>query len=226
MRSAIIGAFFADDEQRRREFVKAATRLTHTDPRAEIAALAVAEAAAWIVGRKDDDLNGFPKKLQTCGNGDEWSHICRRLDEAIVANESVKDFACSLGLKDGVTGYAFHTVPVAIYAWLRHPHDFHNAVTDALECGGDADTVGAIVGALVGGSVGEDGIPNDWLCRLWEWPRTTEKMRVLSARLMRAKEQGQPQPPVSYFWIGVLPRNLIFLLVVVGHGMRRLFPPY
>jgi hypothetical protein len=31
-------------------------------------------------------------------------------------------------------------------------------------------------------------------------------------------------PP--YFWPGLLPRNLLFLLVVLLHGFRRLLPPY
>lgn len=49
MRSAIIGAYFFDDAAKRKEFVSAATWLTHTDPKAEVAGLAVAEAAAWAV---------------------------------------------------------------------------------------------------------------------------------------------------------------------------------
>jgi ADP-ribosylglycohydrolase len=225
MRSAILGAFFADDEPRRRKFVIASTRLTHTDPRAQTAALAVAEAAAWVAATQAVP-GGFLQRLQACGTGDEWLGICRRIGEASKADVSVKDFACSLGLGNGVTGYALHTVPVAIYAWLRHPNDFRKAIIAALECGGDTDTVGAIVGALVGGSTGEGGIPSDWLRGLWEWPRTTGKMRVLAARLALVLKQKQPQPPVRYFWIGVLPRNLFFLAVVLGHGLRRLCPPY
>jgi ADP-ribosyl-[dinitrogen reductase] hydrolase len=225
MRSTVIGAFFADDEQRRREFVWASTRLTHTDPRAETAALAVAEAAAWLVSGQVE-LGGFAERLQACGTGEEWTQICQRLAEASAANATVEDFACSLGLQTGVTGYAFHTVPVAIYAWLRHPYDFRLALTEALKCGGDTDTVGAIVGALVGGSVGESGIPNEWLGNLWEWPRTPEKLRSLAGCLAQAKAQGQPQRPVRYFRIGVLPRNLFFLCVILGHGLRRLLPPY
>ena len=42
MRSAILGAVFAREPERRREFVRASSRLTHLDPRAETAALAVA----------------------------------------------------------------------------------------------------------------------------------------------------------------------------------------
>ena len=43
MRSAIIGAYFFEDAKKRRAFVSAATRLTHTDPKAETAALAVVQ---------------------------------------------------------------------------------------------------------------------------------------------------------------------------------------
>ena len=225
MRSAILGAFFADDERRRREFVVASTRLTHTDPKAQTAALAVAEAVAWTVGGRGA-VAGFLSKLRTCGATDEWLEICRQLAEALTAEKPAKGFARSLGLGNGVTGYAFHTVPVAIYSWLRHPHDFRNAMSEALDCGGDTDTVGAIAGAIVGCNVGPDGIPAQWLNRVWEWPRTLGKLRILGTRLAQAKAQGQPQPPVHYFWIGVLPRNLLFFFVILGHGLRRLFPPY
>jgi hypothetical protein len=34
--------------------------------------------------------------------------------------EDTGTFARSLGLKRGVTGYMYHTVPVVLHAWLRH----------------------------------------------------------------------------------------------------------
>jgi ADP-ribosyl-[dinitrogen reductase] hydrolase len=225
MRSAIIGAYFSDDEHRRREFVEASTRLTHTDPRAEAAALAVAEAAAWMVGEQDSSIH-FLERLSACGSGEEWLRICERLKEALQSNESVADFSQSLGLARGVTGYAFHTVPVAIYAWLRHPRDYRRALTSALDCGGDTDTVGAIVGALAGMEVGKSGIPKEWLEALCEWPRTPLVLYELSRRLAHQKAQQRRWEPVGYFWPGLLPRNLAFLLIILSHGLRRLFPPY
>lgn len=39
MRSVLLGAYFADDPDKRHAFVRASARLTHVDPRAEIAAL-------------------------------------------------------------------------------------------------------------------------------------------------------------------------------------------
>jgi ADP-ribosylglycohydrolase len=46
MRSAVLGAYFADEPDRRREFVLASSRLTHRGWQAETAALAVAESVA------------------------------------------------------------------------------------------------------------------------------------------------------------------------------------
>jgi hypothetical protein len=52
MRSAIIGAYFADDPAKRREFVLASSRLTHRSWQAETAALAVAESAEKLANQK------------------------------------------------------------------------------------------------------------------------------------------------------------------------------
>jgi ADP-ribosylglycohydrolase len=225
MRSAIIGSFFANDPDRRREFVRAATRITHTDPRAEIAALAIAEAAAWaIIG--ETNAEEFLHRLPNCGQNEEWADICRRLTEACAANESVAEFCRTLGIERGVSGYAFHTVPVALYGWLRHPHDFKMALTQTLDCGGDTDTVGAIVGALVGAGTGEGDIPTEWVDSVWEWPRSLSLIRDLAARLEQQSSQQNPVGPVRYFWPGLIFRNLVFLAVVLLHGFRRLFPPY
>ena len=220
MRSAILGAVFAREPEKRREFVRASTRLTHVDPRAETAALAVTEAAAWIV-RGEESIDDFIGQLPALGADDEWKRLCRRIADALVQQESVADFAVSLGLAKGVTGYAYHTVPVALYAWLRHRGAFAAALPNAIRCGGDTDTVTAIVGALAGCDVGVDGIPADWSQGLVDWPRSSRLLERM------AKELSFPGgKTVRWFWPGILLRNLFFLAVVLTHGFRRLLPPY
>jgi ADP-ribosyl-[dinitrogen reductase] hydrolase len=220
MRSAILGAVFAHEPERRREFVRASTRLTHLDPRAETAALAVTEAAAWIV-RGEESIDDFIGHLPTLGADDEWKRLCSRIADALAGQESVADFALSLGLEKGVSGYAYHTVPVALYAWLRHRGDFVAALTDSIRCGGDTDTVAAIVGALAGGDVGPEGIPAGWQSGLRDWPRSLDLLQRVAGQL--ATPSGKP---VRWFWPWVIPRNLCFLAVVLVHGLRRLLPPY
>jgi ADP-ribosyl-[dinitrogen reductase] hydrolase len=187
MRSAIIGAYFFDDPARRREFVSAATRLTHTDPRAGTAALAVAEAAASVI--LPQPPHEWASTLRGLDGGEEWTTICNKLELGLAKGMSVGGFAEALGLRNGISGYSYHSVPVALYAWLRSPDDFREALTSALNCGGDTDTVGAIVGALAGANVGASGIPSEWLARICEWPRSTKVLNQAAQRLARQRRK-------------------------------------
>jgi hypothetical protein len=138
----------------------------------------------------------------------------------------VSEFADGLGLKRAVSGYSLHVVPVALYAWMRHPGDFRTALISVMECGGDTDTAGAILGALAGASVGKRSIPAEWLNALWEWPRSCSVVERIAARLAEQKSSGQALGPVRYLWPGLILRNLLFFAVVLVHGFRRLLPPY
>jgi ADP-ribosyl-[dinitrogen reductase] hydrolase len=104
MRSAIIGAYFYDDPERRKSFVSACTRLTHTDPKAETAAMAVAEAAAWAVDGKGA-MSELLSKFRQLGNDEEWKAICSKLEKVLAGGDSVSSFADSLGLTKGDSGY-------------------------------------------------------------------------------------------------------------------------
>jgi ADP-ribosyl-[dinitrogen reductase] hydrolase len=137
-----------------------------------------------------------------------------------------RKLAESLGLARGVSGYIYHTVPVVAYAWFRHCGDFRQTLTTVLDCGGDTDTTGAIVGALAGATVGEAGIPAEWRAGIADWPRSLRLLRTLADRLEAVITTGQAGAPVRYFWAAIPLRNLIFLLIVLAHGFRRLLPPY
>ena len=83
-----------------------------------------------------------------------------------------------------------------------------------------------MVGGIVGASVGKEGIPMEWLNRLFEWPRSINWMERLGAQLDDSVQSGTVDRPIKLPIYGVLPRNLFFLLLVVCHGFRRLLPPY
>lgn len=142
---------------------------------------------------------------------------------------AAREFVEALGLQEGVSGYINHTVPVALFCWLRYREDFRRAVEEAILLGGDTDTVGAIVGALSGAVHGEDGIPKELISGLCEWPRSVSWMRELAARLARQfpeAGEGERSGPVPLFWPGLWLRNLVFWGGVLRYGFRRLFPPY
>ncbi len=73
--------------------------------------------------------------------------------------------------------------------------------------------------------MGEAGIPGVWIAGIAEWPRGCALLRELADRLAGAAT-GASCSPVRYFWPALIPRNAVFLLRVLAHGLRRLAPPY
>jgi ADP-ribosylglycohydrolase len=225
MRSALLGVYFANEPERRRQFVRASTQITHRDPRAEVAAQAVAETATWMTGRHED-LDGLWRSLAALSEQAEWKDILLRLRNGLAGEVEVGEIARELGAKAGVSGYAWQSVPVAIYAALRHRDDYATAVDRVIACGGDTDTVAAITGGLVGARVGPGGIPLQWRCGVCDFPLSLDLLRHVARRLGQQHEGQTASGPVSYFWPVTPLRNLFFLGVVLAHGLRRLLPSY
>jgi len=61
---------------------------------------------------------------------------------------------------------ATEAVPIAFAVFLAAQGDFRQAVPAGVRLGRDADTIGAIVGSLVGAYAGEDAIPATWRARV------------------------------------------------------------
>jgi ADP-ribosylglycohydrolase len=233
MRAAVLGVCLGDDPDRLRAYVHASARLTHTDPRAARGALLVALASHSGAQRGPRGV-GADTFLQEAREAlpdtdDELRGLLDKMENHLGREAPTVELADALGLHRGVSGYVYHTVPLALYCWLRHPRDFKQAVEEVIALGGDADSTGAIVGGIAGATLGAGGIPAEWLSGLLEWPRSVAWMRRLAERLAQQfPSGGSPvkQGPLPLFWPGVVPRNLFFLLVVLTHGFRRLLPPY
>ncbi|PQO45210.1 dinitrogenase reductase [Blastopirellula marina] len=229
MRSAILGAYF-DHWSEIQEFVRLNTRITHTDPKAEMGALAIAIAAR--LAREDRQIEADEYVAQVIDliagqlESVELIPLLEKVSESIHRGESTAALAQSLNLGQRVGGYVYHCVPVVLHCWLSHQTDFRNALITIIECGGDTDTNAAMVGGIVGARVGREGIPVDWLDGIWEWPMTVERMKTLAAQLADTKISGKSIRPTSTSALAILPRNLLFLMVVLFHGFRRLLPPY
>ncbi len=137
------------------------------------------------------------------------------------ANEgaAAESFADELGLQRGVSGFVNHTVPVAIFCWLRYRQDSRTALEAAICLGGDTDTVGAIVGGLVG---------TRWPDIAWpeEWELGGSHMKKLADQLADYHVSHRPVGPSYRLWPLILVRNICFAAIVLFHGFRRLLPPY
>ena len=229
MRSAIIGLSIPHEHLEKA--VRASSQITHTDPRAHEGALVIALAAR--IGAElgpDRASHAVIDRLLSRVEGLELRQHLECARKFLAEYRSVKEFAIELSLGKGVTGYINHTVPVAIYCWLAHPRDFRAAVESAILLGGDTDTVGAIVGALAGATLRESGLPREWVDGLWEWPRSIAWMKRLALRLHENTAASPPASPtrvsgpVALFWPAIPFRNLLFLVIVLAHGFRRLTP--
>ncbi len=229
MRSAIFGIVLGDKDKRR-QFVEAATRITHTDPKALTGALAVAEiaalAASWQFETKPEIAEVVDVLQNIEPKDDTWNRLVGQMNDSWKTGLSVQEFADTLSLQNGVGGYVYQTVPVALYAWLRHYGDFRQTLESVIRCGGDTDTVAAIGGALVGATVGESGIPPEWIAGIRDCPISVRLLKQVAERLTRLVATGESPGCVRYCWPLSIPRNLFFLLIILGHGFRRLAPPY
>lgn len=229
MRSSILGVCYGHDEEKLRQLVRASTRMTHTDPKAEYGALAVALAAhESSIKKAEISSSEFLARAEKMlgPEAEELLVLIRKACASAAAKQSTADFVAELGLGHGVSGYIYDTVPVALQAWLLHPHDFRAAVLAVIHCGGDTDTTAAIVGGIVGAGVGKPGISQAWLDGLCEWPRTVTWMERLGQRLADVLASGIPQSALFVSPLFVLVRNLFFLVVVLLHVVRRCLPPY
>lgn len=65
---------------------------------------------------------------------------------------------------DGM-GWVLRALQIAFHH-LRHASSLEQALAETILLGGDTDTNGAIVGALVGAAKGMDAVPHQWLDRL------------------------------------------------------------
>ncbi len=222
MRAAVLG-LCARDDLHLAELVRASTRLTHTDPRAEAGARVVAVAARHgaAVGPGGVSVAGVRAVLEPHLPDGELRTVLARAFDALNGGGSVAAAAAAAGVgPGGVSGYVNRTVPVAVAAWVAHPGDVRAAVESVVALGGDADTTGAIVGGLVGATAGAAAVPAEWLDAIVEWPRSVTWVRRLGDRLAAGGR------PVTLFWPGLAVRNAVFAVVVIGHAVRRLLPPW
>jgi ADP-ribosylglycohydrolase len=198
MRATILGAAVAD-KVLLGELIQASTRLTHTDPKAEQGAWVI--ALATRVACEQDRVNpqhfleGVESHLDETAQ--ELLTLLRQAVESVERGETTPTFAQSLGLDKGVSGYMLHTVPVVIHAWLSLPDNYPQAIQALISCGGDTDSTAAMAGGIIGAAVGKAGIPEEYLARLLEWPRTVAWMQLLAEQLAEARTRSCPLSPVS-----------------------------
>jgi ADP-ribosyl-[dinitrogen reductase] hydrolase len=203
MRAAVLGAFFHDRPEPRRAFGEAIARSTHTDDRAVQGALFVAELAA----AGPDEARKIVTEPLLGAALDRAAELAKRDASTSEAADVLK-----------TTGCVVHSVPFALFCYLRWGETPLRALQECIGAGGDTDSIAAILGGWLGARHGEPGLPAPLIAKLHDGPFGPSHLRGLAASL------AQGTPPPRYSWIGALFRNLALYPVVLAHGFRRIFP--
>ena len=203
MRAAVIGACFHDQAEKRRAFADAIARCTHTDDRAVQGAVYVAELAA----AGPDEARKLVTEPLLAAALDRATELATRSASTSEAAEALK-----------TTGYVVHSVPFALFCYLRYGATPLLAIQECISAGGDTDSIAAILGGWLGARHGEAGLPAHLLAHLHDGPFGPSHLRGLAASLATGA------PPPRYSWLDALFRNLALYPVILAHGFRRIFP--
>jgi len=159
MRIAPVGLFYGDDPKMLREVAYQSSKITHSHEWAMEAAALEAYAVAMAVNLKGENFKKyeFLKELLSFTRVGIYQKKLEAmkslLDEGAPRGKVIRE------LGNGVE--AMNSVPAAIYSFLCNS-DFESSVIYAVGLGGDADTIGAMTGAIAGACYGVDEIPKRW----------------------------------------------------------------
>jgi ADP-ribosyl-[dinitrogen reductase] hydrolase len=222
----ILGVAFADNPQRRETLTRLATRITHTDPKAEAGALFCADLAALATQSAGAPLpaDALRQRIDACPA--ELREPLHAAFASVEAGQSTEAFAQSQGWRRGVSGYIVHTAAATLHAWLRSPDDFVQAAAALVRCGGDTDSTAALLGIWMGAHRGGQVAPDTLIARLKDPLARPDALHALATATARAVQSATPQPVRRPLYPLRLGRNLLFLGLVIAHLVRRALPPY
>ena len=180
MRIAPIAVRFAARPGPLRAEAERSARLTHSHPLAIDAAVVQATAVAAAL-RREDVLRAARGAAETAVMRAQLAHVDRLLATALDPEQ--------VGARLGNSATGHRSVPAALFAALAHP-DFEQAVSFAIRCGGDTDTLGAMAGAIAGARHGASAIPQRWLDALEEGQKGRRHVERLAGALAVAPETG------------------------------------
>lgn len=226
MRAPILGAL-ARNQDHLWELVLRSSRMTHRDPRAIEGAYTL---ALWVYLAR----NGQPPTLDELiaamcskhiGLDSAILHAVSEVRDSLSAGKTVEEFIQNKGWHQGPSGFVMQTLQTTLHVVSSHPSNWEAAVRRAVRLGGDTDSIAALVGTLLA-SLPNLQPPQEWVPLLVDWPRTTRWLdRVEQCAVMAAEGNMKVDPP-GVNLLACLVRNLLFLAVVLVHGIRRAFPPY
>jgi ADP-ribosylglycohydrolase len=161
MRAAPVGAYFCDDLGAVVEQAARSAAPTHAHPDGAAGAIAIAVATARVFAGERDPRALLETVVELTPAGPTRDGLRRAIP--LLRAEPIT-VAAELG--NGSRVIAADTVPFAVWCAATHLGDYGRACWACVSVGGDIDTTCAMVGGIIVGAVGLEGIPLEWrACR-------------------------------------------------------------
>ncbi len=209
MRIAPVAVYHGPDElDALFESVAAASLMTHRDIRSLAGALAVAHTVRRLMDGEGRDPSLLFRVAGDIARDedriiDQYENVTsvarhrRSLSRAIAHAESVLDLPRERALsalveeanrhgaepscKRPTMGFPPACIPTCLYLLLT-TDSLEEAVVDIVNLGGDADSAGAILGAMAGAHYGVNAVPQRWLARLHNVDGIDRRAQAIHAR--------------------------------------------
>jgi ADP-ribosylglycohydrolase len=209
VRIAPVALYFAGQPEAMAEAAVAASRMTHRDVRSIAGAMAVAHAvrllaagaepapsllfkiAAEVARAEDkladdfgDDLSSIDvhRHSVSCSIAHAESLLDRPRDQALAALvDEANRHGAEPSCKRPTMGFPPACIPTCLYLLLT-TESLEEALVEVVNLGGDADSAGAILGALAGARYGVEAIPARWLDGLLNLEGIDLRARALARR--------------------------------------------
>jgi ADP-ribosyl-[dinitrogen reductase] hydrolase len=187
MRTAVLGLYFVRDGERLADVAADVSRITHQDTRSIAGGVAIAKAAQLLARDELDEPAEFCESIAEVMQpwDEDFAGLVCDLPGLLrlPLKEARRELARAGSLRPEfpepiITPFVVPTVLAALWCVLRTPDSWSKAVATAIGLGGDVDTLGAIVGALMGARLGIDAIPQ----HLVEDVLDSERLKRLAAR--------------------------------------------
>jgi ADP-ribosylglycohydrolase len=194
MRIAPIGLIFKNDQEKIKEYTEVSCRITHNSDESVVNSIAIAILISYILNNnltKDSKLN-IPEILILLKNLDDssfWQCTVRELEEAIKTNIEPIDLVKNWTGDKGAIGYTKYSTLLSIYCWIKYYGDYKKSIIEIIKCGGDSDTNAAILGSLMGVSVGYDNLPIEWLNKLNDIVVSVKDINIAASSIANNKSK-------------------------------------
>lgn len=197
MRVGVLGVFHAEDEEALLAAALEQCRITHCHPRAlaGAAAQALAVGLAVRLARRGQPIDrvAFVDHLVSRVTRLDRHTAARLRDMPRLAHDAdaARKALCSAFARDVSASEA---VPPAVgaFLWAVDAAGAADAVVMAVSLGGDADTIGAMAGALAGAYWGLEVLPGSWLRNLENGPGGRDDALALCGRICGENRPATP----------------------------------